>query len=179
MVQWIAFLTVLFAAFPALAQSYSREGFSAGASVSAAFEDFDEGSWDDTGAIGLFAGYRFHPNIGIDARFEQTGDFDGDIGPFDVEADLWTLSAMGQFFLLTEQFQPYLLGGFGIGEVDVDLDPGPSGDETDPFARVGVGLDSYATPNFVIGAEAAYNFGIDDLDDWNYWTLSALLRYRF
>jgi opacity protein-like surface antigen len=176
---WIAFVIVVLAAGSAFAQDYSREGFSAGGGISAAFEEFDGGSFDDTGAVSVFGGYRFHPNFALDGRFEATGEFDGDAGPFDVEVEIWTLTANGQFFLLTDRFQPYLLGGVGIGEADVDVDPGGSDDETDAVVRLGVGLDTYATPNFVIGAEAAYNIGIDDLDDFDYWTLSALFRYRF
>jgi hypothetical protein len=176
---WIAFVLLALAASSAFAQSYSRQGFSAGGGISAAFEDFDGGSFDDTGALSLFAGYRFHPNVAIDARFEQTGEFDGDVGPLDVEVEMRTLTANAQVFLLTEQFQPYLIAGAGFGEADVYVDPGGSDDETDPLLRFGVGLDTYATPNFVIGAEAAYNIGIDDLEDFNYWTLSALFRYRF
>ncbi len=179
MTRWITFVLVALGATSAFAQDYAREGFSAGASLSLAQEDFDGGSFDDAEALGLFAGYRFHKNFAIDARFEQTSEFDGDAGPFDVDVQLWTLTANGQFFLLTDRFQPYLIGGLGIGEVSVDVDPGGDGDETDPLLRFGVGLDSYATPNFVIGAEAAYNVGIDDLDDFDYWTLSALFRYRF
>jgi hypothetical protein len=31
----------------------------------------------------------------------------------------------------------------------------------------------------VLGVEAAYNFGTDDLDDFDYWTATALFKYRF
>jgi opacity protein-like surface antigen len=179
MTRWITFALIALAAPFAFAQDYSREGFSVGGSLSAAFEDFDDGSFDDTFALGLFAGYRFHPNFGIDVRLEQTDEFDGDVGPFDVDVEIGTLTVNGQFFLLTDQFQPYLIGGLGIGEAEVDVDPGGSDDETDPVVRLGAGFDVYATPHFVIGGEAAYNIGIDDIDDFDYWTLSALFRYRF
>jgi opacity protein-like surface antigen len=179
MTRWIAFALFVLAAPSAFAQDYAREGFSLGAGLSLAFEEFDGGSFDDTEAISLFAGYRVHPNVGIDVRLEATDEFDGDSGPFDVDVELWTLTANGQFFLLTDQFQPYLLGGLGIGEAEIDINPGGSGDETDPVVRLGAGFDVYATPHFVIGGEAAYNIGIDDIDDFDYWTLSALFRYRF
>jgi opacity protein-like surface antigen len=175
---------VLFAA-PALAQEYSREGFSVGVSGSAAFENFDDTGgvdFDDTGALGAAASYRFHPNFAVDARFEHTFDFEGDAGPVDIDVNIWTLTANAQFFILTEQFQPYVIGGVGLAEAEVSVDT-PFGDdddtESDPVFRLGVGMDSYVSPNFVVGLEAAYNFGTNDLDDFDYWTLTALLRYRF
>ncbi len=166
---------------PAFAQEYGREGFSVGAGISGAFEDFDDDGigFDNTAALNAFAGYRFHPNFGVEARFEQTGDFEGDVGPIDVDVSIWTLTANAQFFVLTDQFQPYVIGGVGIAEAEVDVSPGGDDSEDDAVWRLGVGMDSYVTPNFVIGVEAAYNFGVDDLDDLDYWTLSALFRYRF
>jgi opacity protein-like surface antigen len=176
----VAMLVVLvFAASPALAQSYSRTGWTAGASASVAFEDFDDGSFDDTGAVGAFLGYRVHPNVAVEGRLEQTGEFDGDFGLVDVDVDILTLTANAQIFLATEQFQPYVIGGVGFAHAEADVDPGGDDDETDPLVRLGVGLDSYVSPTFAIGAEAAYNYGFDDLDDFNYWTLSALFRFRF
>lgn len=183
MLRKIAFaLLVLTAAAPrAFAQDYARNGFSVGAGVSAAFEDFDEDgiNFDDTAAFSAVASYRFHKNFAVDARFEQTLDFEGDVGPYDVDVNLWTLTANAQFFILTGQFQPYVIGGLGLAQAHVDVSPGGDDDETDAVWRLGAGLDSYVTPNFVIGVEAAYNFGTNDLDDLDYWTLSALFRYRF
>ena len=174
-------LLVLSAATPAFAQDYARPGFSVAAGVSAAFEDFDtDGSnFDDAAAFTAAGGYRFTKNFGVEGRFEQTTDFDGDFGPADVDVSMWTLTANAQFFILTGQFQPYVIGGLGIEEATVDVNPGGDDDETDAVWRLGIGMDSYVTPNFVIGAEAAYNFGTNDLDDLDYWTLTALFRYRF
>lgn len=178
MTRWVTLVCILFAATPAFAQDYAREGFSVGGGVSAAIENFDEdGGFDDTGAVSGFVGYRFLPHFGADLRFEQTFDFEADTAIGDIDVDIWSLTANAQYFFLTEQFQPYVIGGLGIAEANVS---GPfDGDETDPVVRLGFGLDSYVTPSFVIGAEAAYNFGTNDLDDFDYWTLSALFRYRF
>ena len=35
------------------------------------------------------------------------------------------------------------------------------------------------TPNVVVGLEGIYNFGFDDMNDFNYASLEALLKYRF
>lgn len=181
MTRLVTFALVVLVATPAFAQDYARDGFAVGGGLSFASEDFDENGvdFDDTGAVDLFAGYRFHPHFGAELRLEQTFDFEGDAGPVDFDVDIFAATANLQFYILTGQFQPYAGAGIGYAEADVDIDPGPNDDVSDPLWRLFIGLDSYVTPNVVIGAEVAYNLGIDDLDDFDYWTLSALFRYRF
>ncbi len=184
MIRLTTFALVSVLAASTHAQDYARDGFAVGGGFSYANEEFDDDGigFDDTGALNVFGSYRFHPNVGLEGRFEQTFDFEGDVGPTDVDVDIWSLTANAQFYILTGQFQPYAGAGIGFGEAEVDVDgPGFGGDDdaSDPLWRLFLGLDSYVTPNVVIGAEAAYNFGIDDLNDFDYWTLSALLRYRF
>jgi opacity protein-like surface antigen len=184
MIRLAVIAVVILASTPAWSQDYARDGFAIGAGGSYALEDFDDGdfNFDNAGAVDAFASYRFHPHFGVEARFEQTFNFDGNADFADVDVDVWSLTANLQYFILTEQFQPYIGAGFGIGEATVDVDT-PFGSEdddvTDPMARFTAGLDSYVTPNFVVGVEVGYNLGIDDLDDFNYWSFSALLRYRF
>lgn len=184
MTRLLTFALMTLLATPAFAQDYARDGFAIGGGFSFASENFDEDGvdFDDTGAVDLFGSYRFHPNVGAELRLEQTFDFEGDAGPVDIDVDIFSATANLQFYILTGQFQPFAGAGIGFAQADIDVDgPGFGGDddESDPLWRLFVGLDSYVTPHVVIGAEAAYNFGIDDLDDFDYWTLSALLRYRF
>jgi opacity protein-like surface antigen len=184
MVRWVSLVLVLCAATPAFAQDFAREGFSAGAGLSFASEEFDDDGFDfdDTWGASLAGGYRFHPNFALDGRLEFTGDFEGDAGPVDVDVNIWTLTANAQFFLLTGQFQPYLIGGLGYGEAEVDVDTpfgGGDDDEDGLIWRLGAGIDAYASRNVVLGFEAAYNFGTNDLDDFDYWTVTALVKYRF
>ena len=122
-----------------------------------------------------------HPHIGLEGRFEHTFNFDGNAPFNDVDVNIWNLTANGQIFILTGQFQPYFVLGFGIGQAEVDVHgPGSFNDTTtDAVGRVGLGLDSYVTPNVVIGLEGIYNFGFGDMDDFNYASLEALLKYRF
>ena len=184
MIRLAMFAMIVLVSTSAWSQDYDRDGFALGAGASFAVEDFDDDGidFDDAGAVNAFASYRFHPHFAAEARFEQTFNFDGNAGPNDVDVDIWSLTANVQYFILTEQFQPYIGLGFGIGQADVDVDT-PFGSDsdttTDPLARFSVGLDSYVTRNVVIGAEVAYNLGIDDLNDFNYWTFGAQLRYRF
>ncbi|MEX2207811.1 MAG: porin family protein [Myxococcota bacterium] len=184
MTRLLTFALAVLLTTPVYAQDYARDGFAIGAGFGYAGENFDDDGvdFDDTGAIDVFGSYRFHPNFGVEARFEQTFDFEGDAGPTNVDVDISSLTINAQAFILTGQFQPYLGGGLGYAEAHIDVDGpgfGSDDDDSDPLWRLFMGLDSYVTPNVVIGAEAAYNFGVDDLDDFDYWTLNALLRYRF
>ena len=187
MIRLLAFALVVLAATPAWSQSskeYAREGFAVGAGASFALEDFDDDgiNFDDAGAADALVSYRFHPNFGVEARFEQTFNFDGNSGPNNFDVDIWTLTANAQYFILTGQFQPYVGLGFGVGEASVDVDtPFGSGSDsvTDPLVRFAAGLDSYVTPNFVVAVEAAYNLGINDLGDFNYMTFGAQFKFRF
>jgi len=184
MIRLAVFAMIVLVSTAAWSQDYARDGFAVGAGASYALEDFDDDGidFDNAGAVDAFASYRFHPHFGVEARFEQTFNFDGNADFGDADVDVWSLTANVQYFILTERFQPFIGLGFGIGEATVDVDtPFGSDDDsvTDPMARFTAGLDSYVTPNFVVGAEVGYNLGIDDLDDFNYWTFSALLRYRF
>jgi opacity protein-like surface antigen len=182
MIRLLTFALVSLVASPAFSQAYDRAGFAVGGGFSYASENFDESGvdFDDTAAVDVFGSYRFNPIVATELRFEQTFDFDGDTPGPDVDVDIWTLTANVQFYILTGQFQPYLGGGFGMGEADVNVH-GPGGDDdvSDPLWRLFLGLDSYITPHVVVGAEVAYNFGVDDLNDFDYWTMSALFRYRF
>jgi opacity protein-like surface antigen len=184
MARLVTLLFVALFASSAFAQDYARNGVALGGGLGFAGEDFDFSSvsFDDTGAMNLFASYRFHPHLAVDMRVEQTGLFEGDVGPTDFEVDISSLTLNMQAFILTGQFQPYVGGGLGYGEVHVDIDgPGFGGDDddSDPLWRLFLGLDAYVTPNVVLGAELGYNFGVDDLDDFDYWTLNALISYRF
>jgi opacity protein-like surface antigen len=184
MLRLLTFALAVVCAAPAFSQAYDREGFAVGGGFAYANEEFDDDGvgFDDTGAVNAFGSYRFHPNFGLEGRFEQTFDFEGDVGATDVDVNVWSATANAQVYILTGQFQPYAGAGIGYGEAEVDVDgPGFGGDDdvSDPLWRLFLGLDSYITPNIAIGAEAAYNFGIDDLDDYEYWTLGALFRYRF
>ena len=182
MLRWLTFALIALCAGPAFSQTYDREGFVLGGGFSYASENFDESGidFDDTGAVDLLGGYRFNSIIGTELRFEQTFDFEGDTPGPDVDVDIWALTGNLQFYILTGQFQPYLGGGFGLGEADVEVH-GPGGDDdfSDPVWRLFLGLDSYVNENIAIGAEVAYNFGVDDLNDFDYWTMSALFKYRF
>jgi len=183
----LAFVTSVFlvSAFAprVFAQAYDRNGPWVGASIGFAIEDFDDDGvdFDDTGVAGATVGYRVHPHIGLEGRFEHTFNFDGNAPFNDIDVSVWSLTANAQFYILTGQFQPYFALGIGVGQAEIDVHGPGGGNETDTDAvgRVGLGLDSYVTPNLVVGVEGMFNFGFGDVGDFNYGSLEALLKYRF
>ena len=181
MLRTIAVLCVWIAAAPALAQDFGRQGLAVGGGITFAGEDFDSGglNFDSTGAAHMVVEYRFHPHLSVEGRFEHTFNFDASVpGTTDVRVTVWSLTANGKVYITTGQFQPYFQLGFGIGQGEADF-RGSSDTTTDALGRVGVGLDSYLNQNVSIGAEFAYNFGVGDLSDFDYWTMGAQLKYHF
>ena len=169
------------------AQNYAREGLEIGLGASLAREAFDSdaGDYDDSAAFDGVIGYRFHPRLALDLHVAELSgfDLDDDLAPgSDLEVEASELTANARFFLLTGEVQPYVSIGAGWGWVDVDVD-GPleslSEDFDDPVARFGLGLDGYLSPNVALGLEAAYHMGLGDLDDFDYWTATGMLRFRF
>ena len=166
----------------------ARAGFFLGGSAYYAPEVFDEG--DDVsvksslGASGRI-GYRVHPRIAIDVRYDYLDGFDA----FDPGAtgtvDGWAVTGNVRFFILRKRWQPWV--GFGGGAIVSDFDARlrngqkleTDGQETDPIFRSAVGLDTYLTPNFVLTLEAAINGVSDDRDYINYGQLGVGFDYRF
>jgi opacity protein-like surface antigen len=184
MLRNIALLSLLvfgLASVSTAADDFARNGVAVGAGLGFAGEDFDSDglNFDDTGSAHMLVDWRFHPHLGLEGRFEHTFNFDASVpGTTDVRATVWSLTANGQVFILTGQFQPYFELGIGVGEGEVSFQ-GSSNDTTNAMGRVGLGLDSYLNRNISVGAEFAYNFGFGNLSDFNYWTMGGQLKYHF
>ena len=54
-----------------------------------------------------------------------------------------------------------------------------SADETEMCAKVGLGLDVYATKNISFGAEGNYTLGFDNLEDIRYFNFTVGVAYHF
>ncbi len=179
---------------PALAQEstdYSRSGVYGGIGGLYAIEDFDNtGPLEFKNAPGFNfrVGYRFHPNIAVEAMGERVDDFDLNVaksGIFrSVKAgiDTWTGTINGKFFALTNRFQPYGLFGLGVMKAEVKA-KGPGGraesDETDLAFRYGTGMDTYITEHWVFNMEISYVRPTGEVDDLNYYSLGGGIQYRF
>jgi hypothetical protein len=168
--------------------AYDRRGFFLGGSVFYAPEVFDEGQdvsvKSSLGASGRI-GYRVHPNIAIDVRYDHLDGFDAFDPQATGEIDGWAITGNVRMIFLRKRWQPWI--GFGAGAIVTDFqardrDGQPletDGKETDPIVRSAVGFDTYLTPNFVLTVEAAINGVGDDRDYINYGQLGVGFDYRF
>ncbi|HEU4427441.1 MAG TPA: porin family protein [Myxococcota bacterium] len=166
---------VVAAAAVASAQEYDRPGAYGALNGVYSVEYFDDvpsGLVDNPLGVSGRLGYRFTPFAALELQAEYSGDF-SDVSGADLTATLVSLNA--KVYLPYEQFQPYLLAGFGGAWANAR--PGPN--EDDFFGRLGGGVDFYFSENWGVLVEAAYNMAIDDLDDADYLSIGWGLFYRF
>ena len=166
---------IAFAALPAVAQDYDRTGSYAALNGVYSVEYFDNvpsGLVDNAFGVSGRLGYRFAPFAALEVQAEYSGDF-SDVSGADLTATLVSLNA--KMYLPYEQFQPYLLAGFGGAWANAS--PGPN--EDDFFGRLGGGVDLYFNENWGVFAEGAYNMAIDDLEDADYLSVGFGAFYRF
>jgi opacity protein-like surface antigen len=113
------------------------------------------------------------------------------------EVDLWTFGANTKLFLTKDRIQPYVLAGLGITNVDeksiretvlVDGQPLPGGPQFvdsnhfadfDISARIGGGIDIYATKNLVFSLEGTYVRPTGRAEPYDYYSLGAGILWRF
>ena len=169
---------------PAFAEEpsqYAQSGFYLGVGGLYAIEEFDNtGSLEFKNGPGFNfrLGYRFHPNIAVEAMGERVDGFDLK-GVSGVEINTWVGILNGKFFALTGRFQPYGLLGLGAMRAKAKVRNFGSADETDLAFRSGLGLDSYITENWLVNTEISHVRPTGDVDDINYFSLSGGIQYRF
>lgn len=185
MLRLITVSCLLAFALPAVAQAqtseYGRNNVAVGGGLAFAGEDFDSNpfNFDNTGAGNVAVEWRFHPHLAVEGRFEHTFNFDAHVpGNTDLRATVWSLTANGRVYILDGRFQPFFQLGIGVGQGEVDF-KSSSDTTTNAMGRVGLGLESYVNRNVSIGAEFAYDFGFGNLDDFNYYTFGAEVKYHF
>ena len=147
-------LMFLSPAFGEESSNYSRSGFYLGVGGLYAMENFDTGRGvdvDNGPGFNFRLGYRFHPNIAVEAMGERVDDFDLE-NAIGLNVDTWTGTVNGKAFLLTDRFQPYGLLGIGFMRAHSKIRSGfnVDNDDTDLAYRFGGGLDSYITENWVV-----------------------------
>jgi len=174
-------------------RSFHRNGVYLGLAATYALSNFDlDGIEDATGfsldstnswGINGRVGYRFHPNLAaeLNAEWYQEFEFETGNGLDAVRFDGYTLTANGKFFFLTGRLQPYLLGGVGI--MDMDIDGGAfqsfDRDRLEFVGRVGPGLDFYLFDDIVLNVEATYLIPTGSLSDYQMASFVFGAQYRF
>lgn len=113
--------------------------------------DLDVDGADKPTAYGVYGGYNFDPNFGIEA--EYVGSDDADFGRFgDVSAK--TYGAYGTYRYAFPNTGLYAKGKLGVAKTEVDISvPGFSDSESDTSLAGGVGLGYSVNPNFSVEAE--------------------------
>jgi opacity protein-like surface antigen len=169
-------------------RAFSRKGPYLGVGAFYAPEAFDEAGpvivRSSRGLIGL-AGYRLHPRLGVELRYDWLEGFDFDSPSFsDGEIEAWSLVLGAKGYLLTGRYQPYLTGGLGVIDADVEADRVSDGrrvhdDETEALVRIGVGVDVYLSEVLVWNLEGTINIPSGGLSDLDYGLLGTGLQLRF
>ncbi|WP_201537590.1 porin family protein [Psychrobacter immobilis] len=125
--------------------------------------DLDIDGADDPTAYGVYAGYNFDPNFGIEA--EYVGSDDADYRGGDIDAK--TYGAYGTYHYAFPNTGLYAKGKLGVAktEVEADYNVGAlkvSRSDDDTSLAGGVGLGYNVNPNF--GVEAEYDMLGSDTD---------------
>lgn len=182
---------------------YARVGFYVGAGVSgASFTEleneveeslravgiFDSVSVDTGVGFDLYAGYRAHPNVAVEAEFEMIPATDLNSSGFGTVPELqtWTLTGNFKVFPITGRVQPFGLVGIGVlhGRVKDIMAKDIMGveikdSELDFVARFGAGVDLYITEHFALSAKASYVVGTGADDVLDYVSFGGGAQYRF
>lgn len=198
----IVALALLAAPFAACAEGgYTRSGAYVGVNGLYALENFDldfDLSASNAPGVNVYAGYRFHPNFGLEGDLDYYGKFDIDefgskVG--DVQAFSWTVNA--KVFVFDGPVQPY--GVVGVGGIYADQIAGVScATVTDPntgqtrshcdadnsshvgaVLRPGIGFDIYVTEAIVLNLQGTYVFPTGSQDKYQFGLLGADVQYRF
>jgi len=186
---------------------FARRGFLVGLSGSYGIETFEKDakkdldrvlgvatnlSVDNSFGVSGRGGYRCHERFSVEAQFEWLDGFDSDFttagaapyGKIKYEPFVATTNVRG--YLLTGQYQPFLLVGAGMMSGNAHLRSESVGiglsrnqSETGFTMRFGGGIDLYATKNIVVTLETDYVKPFGNLDAFDYVSVGWGLQYRF
>ncbi len=183
---WILALSGLGLSLPALARGEdespdtARRGFFAGLGGVYAFED-TSGPFDDSAGIDARFGYRLLPRWAAEVQINWLEGFDSTRGP-EVELDTYLVTLNVKAYAATGRAQPYVLFGMGLLHVNTEIfQSGPNLKSTENgfAARLGAGIDLYASDHFIVNLEATYVPSAGEVDHVRFGTLGLGFQYRF
>jgi opacity protein-like surface antigen len=175
--------------------------FYVGVGGSYAVEDFDNSpDYDNSWGVNAKIGYHTHPLLDIEVDFDYLNNFEYSetykvFGTrFEEEGEVEIFTCMfvlkGYFPISTEKVKLSTVVGAGLMHADLKYRLSISGlpdetsisgsdDEIDLCAKVGLGLDFFATQDISLGIEGNYTFGFGDLDDIMYFNFTIGAAYHF
>jgi opacity protein-like surface antigen len=172
---------------------FTRDGWYVQAQGIYALENFGSTGKFDTGGLdvdntygfNIEAGYRVAELFAIGAEFEWTYAFEsGDvlkIGTQNIGLPfrVYPLARLFDPGSLANRFQPFIklspVWQWAERESTIEDDRSRGGF----VGRMGGGLDTYITENFVFITSALYNWPTGMIDSVGYWSFGAGLQYRF
>lgn len=151
----------------------ARTGVYIGLGGTYAIENFDApGGFNNGLGFNFRVGRRFHSHVAGELEIEKFSGFNGN----GVEYDAWIMGLNAKGFLLTGEWQPYLLAGIGFSDGEVS---GTTNDSEEGFVtRFGGGVDYYLTDNVLASVDLTYVLNIGDLKDFDAIALSWGFQYR-
>lgn len=154
---------------------YAATGCYIGAGGNYAIELFErDNQTDNSSGFFVRTGYRLHPNVAVELRYDNFLEFDLNHGSLDG----WQLTANAKGYMLTGRWQPFAV--IGVGYIDMDQahnDAVEGGDSA--VMRFGLGMDAYITEHVSMGPEVAYVLPFGDASDFDMVTVGLGLNYRF
>ena len=178
-----ALLMVIFFSTSLYAQQADVKKFYVGAGGSYAIEDFgdgdfDDGDFDNSWGVNVKAGYNLHPLLDIEFDFNYLNKFE-DRG-YDLNIMTYMIALKGYFPISTEKVKLSVVVGGGMMYAALDPEVSVySPDDTELCAKVGLGLDFFATPDISFGIEGNYTLGFNDLEEVRYFNFTLGVAYHF
>lgn len=187
---WITLLAATTLAASALAEEpppdYTREGWylqAQGVYAIPYFQDFDPGN--DAG-FNVAGGWRGWEMFAGEFEFEWINRFPGpsdepDFRTYDVALmfKLYPLARLFDASSTANRFQPWLKAGPGWQYVERRGGGQPNRDRGDFAGRVGMGIDIYLTPHWVLVGSGTYQLPTSDTDRYQYLAAGGGFQYRF
>lgn len=161
-----------------------KKPFTVGAAIGYAVENFNvDPNQDNTFSGHVNVGYRWMDALATELQFDHMRKFDVE-NPFSKDSlDINTYILMVKYYPpFGDVTRAYLGMGIGLMDVTVNFKAGEVGtveNRTRACGRLGFGLERSLTENWILEGAAGYVGGHDGLDDIDYFTWHAGLKYRF
>lgn len=127
--------------------------------------DIRDANADKPTAYGVYGGYNFDKNFGIEAEYVGSDDADLKAGSARAEYDAKTYGAYGTYRYQFAGTPVYAKGKLGLAKTEVETSKGDLVLDYDKTSLAGgVGLGFQPTANF--GIEAGYNYLNSDVNMW-------------
>lgn len=140
--------------------------------------DIDESGFDDPTAYGVYAGYNFDPNFGVEVEYVGSDDADIDSDGIRGDFDAKTYGAYGTYRYAFPNTGVYAKGKIGIAKTELkasvrdNFGNSAKASESDTGLAGGIGLGYSFNPNMSV--EAEYDILDSDVD---LLTLGAHLKF--